>query len=65
MKTMGISMRDAVVLMAVSFSAGSIKLTMSINTVLVNKIMQTLDLNNADASLIVSLFNGFQNMSGN
>ena len=53
------------VLVAASFSAGSMLLTMSINTVLIIKIMQACDVNNADVSWIVSLFNGFQNMSGN
>ena len=58
-------MRDAVVLMAVIFSAGSIQLMMSVNTVLIIKIMHAFDMNNADVSWIVSLFNGFQNLSGN
>ena len=65
MKSMVISMRDTVVLMAVGFSAASIQLMLSINTVLIIKIMYAFDVNNADVSWIVSLFNGFQNLSGN
>ena len=63
--TTSISLRDLVTVIAVGFSTGSIHLLMSLNTVLVIKIMQDLDMNNADVSWIVSLFNGFQNLSGN
>ena len=56
--------RSVVILLAASLCNGAVQFIMAHNTVMMVRIREEFDVSNASVSWIASLFNGFQNLSG-